>query len=339
MKKILFCCLAFIAFSAVRAQKETFDIISYTPPSGWEKAETENLLSYTITDKTTSTWCRINIVKSTVSKGSIDLDFESEWNEMIVKSYGVKETPQQNDIVEADGWKIKAGAGKFIFNNGNAIALLTTISGYTRCVSVVSVTNNQDYIKDIEALLSSIELKKPDIAAPEQNANTPGTDDNSIIGLWTATSSDQSSFRVKNGVMNYIVRQYTFSADGKYSFFSKAFDPLMDKILLGKENGTYQISGTTITITPKKSVLEAWSKKNGVDDWGKMLSSQNITLEKITYQFSKHYFSGIKEMSLILQSDKPTKRDGPYSGNRTINNSWIYGPSGKSHPVIELPGK
>jgi hypothetical protein len=142
---------------------------------------------------------------------------------------------------------------------------------------------------------------------------------------------------MSNGIMNYIVRQYTFSADGKYIFISKTFDPIMDKILLGKESGTYNVSGTTITITPKKSMLEAWSKQNNADRWGKLISSQNITLEKVAYQFSKHYFSGIRETALILQSGKVTKRDGPFSGNAIINNSWIYGPPGTSHPLIVLP--
>lgn len=166
------------------------------------------------------------------------------------------------------------------------------------------------------------------------NVNNPAN--SAVVGIWSATASDQSSYRVNNGVMNYIVRQYSFNADGTYSYVSKAYDPLMDKILLGKENGSYRLNGTNLAVIPEKSVLEAWSKKDGRDEWGQLLSSQNITPENITYQYTKHYFSGIKELSLVLQANKQTFRDGPFSGGTAFNNAWIYGPP-CSQCLIKLP--
>src|SRR5659263_754952 len=48
---------------------------------------------------------------------------------------------------------------------------------------------------------------------PDANTGNENNIVNSEIhGTWGATASDQSSFRVKNGVMNYIMRQYTFNA-------------------------------------------------------------------------------------------------------------------------------
>ena len=110
----------------------------------------------------------------------------------------------------------------------------------------------------------------------------------------------------------------------------------MENIILGKENGTYQISGSNLTVAPERSVSEGWSKKDGKDEWGHLLSSQNITLENVTYQFTKYYFSGIKEWSLVLQADKQTHRDGPFTGNSAFNNSWIYSPP-CSQCFIQLP--
>jgi hypothetical protein len=112
----------------------------------------------------------------------------------------------------------------------------------------------------------------------------------------------------------------------------------MDKILLGKESGKFQISGNNLTVMPDKSVLEAWSKKDGTDKWGNFLSTQNIALEKVTYQFTKHYFSGIQEWNLVLQAGAPTKREGPFSSNTTFDNAYYYTPISANHPLIELPG-
>ena len=85
---------AFCASVAITlAQKETFDLTTYTPPNKWKKEVTENITSYTIVNKTNNTWCRIGIIKSTISKGNIEQDFESEWQELIVKNYKPTETP------------------------------------------------------------------------------------------------------------------------------------------------------------------------------------------------------------------------------------------------------
>ncbi len=336
MKKICTIILFSMLLTNLFAQKENFDIISYSPPAGWKKEVTENIISYTSINKKNKTWCRIGIIKSTISKGNIEADFESEWQDLIVKNYKPTDAPQLNDVHETDGWKIKEGVAKFTFNNTDAMARLTTISGYDRCASIVVTTNGQEYLKDIDALLTSVEFKKLE-SATQPPATGNNSDNASIIGTWGANASDQSSYRVNNGVMNYITRQYTFNVNGTYCFVSKAYDPLMDKILLGKENGTYQISGNNLTIIPGESVLEAWSKKDGRDEWGKLINTQNITLEKVNYQFTKHYFEGSHQWNLLLQASKVTQRDGPFSSNSTFLNAWYYGPVSANNKVIELP--
>lgn len=337
MKQLFILAVSLAVSIQLFAQKEKFDLVTYMPPANWKKETQQNVVSYTFMSKDKTTFCQLGVYRSTTSKGSIELDFESEWKDLVLKTYKVTIAPEGNEIVEADGWKVKSGASNFSFDGGTAMVLLTSMSGYNRVVSIIALTNSQDYLKDIDAFLSSIDLEKP-AETPAPPVNNPGAD-NSIMGTWTATSSDNSNYRVKNGVMNYIMKQYTFNADGTYIFVSKAFDPLMNNIILGKENGSFQINGASITVSPKKSVLEAWSKKNGGDDFDKLLNSQPVALEKVTYQFRKHYFSGIQETDLVLQSDKPTKRDGPFSRNDSYPNAWYYSPLSKSHPLIEYPGQ
>jgi hypothetical protein len=112
----------------------------------------------------------------------------------------------------------------------------------------------------------------------------------------------------------------------------------LDKILLVKENGTYQVNDSNVTIIPQKSVIEAWSKKDGVDKWGKLLTTQDRKLEKVTYRFTKYYFSGIQLWNLVLQGGKATERDGPFSSNTVFTNAWYYAPISANNTAIELPG-
>ncbi len=162
MKKIILFIVVIFSFSFIIAQNETFDLVTYSPPKSWKRSAKDNIVTYSITNKQNNSWCQIGIVKSTVSKGSIEKDFESEWQELIVKNYKPDTAPESDPAKEADGWKIKAGGANFVFNNNTAMALLTTMSGFDRCVSIVATTNNQEYLPQIESFLESVDLKKPD---------------------------------------------------------------------------------------------------------------------------------------------------------------------------------
>jgi hypothetical protein len=189
---------------------------------------------------------------------------------------------------------------------------------------MAAIFNSQDYLPAIEAFALSVKLRKPEAKldqSPASNENNA-----SILGTWGVSHSNQSSYSVNNGISGYIKRQYTFNADGTYIFLSKTFQPLSAQILLGRQSGTYQFSGNQLIVSPKTSEIEAWSKNLGRDEWGKRLNSQPQPLEKVTYQFTKHYFSGIQTWSLVLQSGQPTQRDGPFSGGTAFDNAWIYSP-------------
>ena len=117
MKKTFLFSFFCIASTLAAAQKETFDLITYDPPKGWKKEVTENITSYTIIDDKKNSWCQVSIVKSTSSKGSIDADFDSEWQGLVVKNYKITEAPKLNEVQETGGWKIKAGGGNFVLEN------------------------------------------------------------------------------------------------------------------------------------------------------------------------------------------------------------------------------
>jgi hypothetical protein len=160
MKKIFFLFIVGLSFTDLFAQKQTFDLFAYTPLAWWDKEVTENIISYSKINNLNKSWCRIGIVKSTSSKGDIEADFKSEWQDLIDKNYHPTEAPILNEVYETDGWKVKEGVVKFKFNNADAQAMLTTISGFGRCASIIITLNNQEYLTDIDKFLQSVEFKK-----------------------------------------------------------------------------------------------------------------------------------------------------------------------------------
>ncbi len=173
-------------------QKETFDIVTYNPPKDWKKEVNENIISYSIVDNLAKTWCQIGIVKSTISKGSIEQDFNSEWTELAAKPFNITAPPQLSEITEADGWKIQSGSGQVTTNNNKAAAILTTFSGYGRCVSIIALTGSQRHLNDIESFVSHIELKNPDgdqLSSEEINT-TPVQQTSTSSFAFTTTNFD-----------------------------------------------------------------------------------------------------------------------------------------------------
>jgi len=45
----------------------------------------------------------------------------------------------------------------------------------------------------------------------------------------------------------------------------------------------------------------------------------------------------LDQWNLVLQADKATQRDGPFSTNTTFNNAWYYSSITVNNPLIELP--
>lgn len=191
MKKIFLFCIFCIPATLCLAQNKTFDLVEYVlpksaPGKAWKEEATGNITSYTTTNNKNGTWCRISVVKSTVSKGNIDADFKSEWKELVVKNYKPTDTAQINEVTEANGWQIKLGSAKFKFNNKDAMVMLTTASGFERCVSIIIATNSQDYLNDIQGFLENVELAKL--------KSTPGINNNQTV----QTKSNSFQFTTSN---------------------------------------------------------------------------------------------------------------------------------------------
>ncbi|MBX2915462.1 MAG: hypothetical protein KF856_09365 [Cyclobacteriaceae bacterium] len=160
MKKYIIILVGFITITAT-AQPTHFDIASYTVPKGWTAEIKDFAASYVKTNNITKSWCRVSIYKSVQSSGNALTDFNNEWNALIVKSNWGPATPPQPETETEDGWTSHSAAGTFTFEGKPAYSLLSTITGYGVELSVVVLMNSTEYMKDIEQLLHSLDLKKP----------------------------------------------------------------------------------------------------------------------------------------------------------------------------------
>jgi hypothetical protein len=110
---------------------------------------------------------------------------------------------------ESAGWKMRTGSAKFSFHNAAATALLTTISGYERCMSIVVITNSAGFAREVEALFSSVELKAPDQATVLQPV--PGT--NPVIEIPAGQSMEAGT-----------KKEHTMKNGGPFAYTTTNFD-------------------------------------------------------------------------------------------------------------------
>jgi len=142
---------------------ETFDLATYTIPSGWKKTNsTSGVVGYTITDKQKGTYCQAGIYKSMKTMGSALLDFQTDWTDLVAKPYSITTQPDPGAPTTNDGWTALSAEGYFDFNGSKSVAVLLTLSGYGKRLSILFLTNTQDYNPKIDEILGSVVLQIPE---------------------------------------------------------------------------------------------------------------------------------------------------------------------------------
>ena len=338
-QQLLFLIICFLSFcvSSLAQTSETFDIATFQAPDGWKKQSKDGVVLFSTSNQQKGTYALLTLYASGASSGNAKSDFESDWQQFIAGQLQITGKPALEPATTEEGWATITGGTNFENDLGKSAVILKTYSGYGRAFSCAAMFNSQDDLKAIEAFVASLKLRKPETNS--QPAPAVNNSSASILGTWGQNLGAHMTYGdpVAAGMAGYSKDQYTFNANGTYTFVSKTFRMAYDKILFVKENGTYEINGDSLSIKPQKSVIQAWSKLNGGDKFGRLLTSQNRNLETVTYRFTKHYFSGIDQWQLVLQADKPTERDGPFSTFTLFPNAWYYKPISANNPVIDLP--
>jgi hypothetical protein len=313
--------------SAVLSQTAKFDIVTYTAPKGWSVEKDADSIRFT--KELDGKYCVISLTRSADGIDDSRKNFDLLWKAMAEDTLNAVAKPEIGTPGDKDGWRAEVGIGAFEKEGLKGAAMLSTFTGGGKVVAILVLTNSDEYLPAIETFVDN--LKLPPIsaqkAAPSAAPATEITGDAAkLIGRWQRSGSVHPTYAdpVSWGTAGYTKSRYEFKADGTYLFTERSFRMSMSKIIIVKESGRYSVSGSELTVIPAKSVIQSYSKAGGVDALGTLLSSENRGLEKSTYKFTFHYFSGIQEWNLVLQAGSPTRRDGAFSNNTTFPNAWYF---------------
>ncbi len=315
MKKIFPFLLCVLCGFSVYAQKQTFDVVSYKVPKGWQQKQNDGSVQLLATDKKSGGYIMAIITNASASTGTAIENFKSKWKAAIADQIQLEGEPTMQPSSKDKGWDIETGSAGYTDNGSKGNVALLSATGGGQTVSVVIMYNTNQYEKDLSAFLNSLELAE---VKQNENANTSSTSTKnegktSIVGLWTDYVLETTGYNI-NGMpqytAGYLRKEYAFYSGGTYLFRNKQWLTKTKDILFIYESGTYTVNANQITLTPKQGKGEFWSKTSSSKQWGKLVKASEYKLENVTYSFKIENDPDYKITRLILSSGKPTQRDG-----------------------------
>ena len=333
---LLFNMIVAISFTSF-AQKQTFDVVSYALPKGWQELKNEAGIQLSITDKKNASYAIVVITKATASTASATENFNNDWLKLVKSTVQVNTEPIMQQPTNENGWEVISGGANYADGANTGMATLLTATGGGQMVSVVLMTNTKQHQNELLAFLNSLALTKP---AQNEIGNATTTIANqagkpSVVGLWCDNHLETSGYY--NGFPQYTAgyfrREYLFKDDGTYIFRLKNWSTLMKEILFAYESGTYIVQANQLIVIPNQGRGEWWSKKdNNASVWGNRLKASDYKPEKTNYIFEIKYYSGTDSYSLIINPKKNTERDGTYN-----QNGFSYARSRTGKSIIDNP--
>jgi hypothetical protein len=172
MKKILLMAIV-ISTTSLNAQKETFDIATFTRPKGWQRLDTNGvtLLYQSKTKNGLTDFCQIFLFPSRDANDDAAKNFQDDWTNHIMRATGTTVTPQTQINKTPDGWTAVSGRTDVSQNGTNYTCMLTAVTGHGKEMSFVVNVAGQEYVDDVRVFFESLDLHEPAVIGQPWNGN------------------------------------------------------------------------------------------------------------------------------------------------------------------------
>lgn len=206
-----------LACSAATAQTQTFDAVSFTPPSGWAAAQDSDHVTFTFIDSAARTYVMLAVYNSTPGSGDAEKDFSSEWDEVVGKSFSAGSAPRSSAGQSRTGLRFREGGAQVRQQNGQpSYVRLLVFPADRRRFSVMLIATNEKALEArqpaVQSFLDGLRLASQSGATPKPAEPVGGSvaprPGNGITGVWMG-------FKTYTGDYEPHPRWYTFYDDGQ----------------------------------------------------------------------------------------------------------------------------
>ena len=308
---------------------ETFDITSFQPPKGWAKQVGTDAVQFSIEDKSGGSFCLISLFKSVPGLSSPKENFDAAWSTIVKEAVPVSAAPQMIPADNKGEWQLAGGFAPFEKDGVKGVAVLYTATGYGRMVNALVITNTQAYEAAATAFLESISFKKPaQVDLPQTPVVQNGSNPSLAGNFWKQAG-------IRGGMLGHaslstgtFSKTYHFLPNGTYKFWREDTQLAAPKYYLESEEGTYAVSGNTITITPRKSSFS----QHRLNKEEPPLKSGPLALSTGRYRFEFWNNDGNWALLLSPIDGNEVKRDGTFS-------FWRNGEAQRTYQYVLVDAK
>ena len=298
-------CLSFAA-AALGQAAETFDITMFETPKGWTKQAGQDAIQFSIEEK--DAFCLITLYKSVQGFSNPKENFDAAWATIVKEAVTVSAAPQMLPTDPKGEWQVTGGFAPFESGGAKGVALLFTASGHGRMVNALILTNTQAYETATTAFLNSISFRKPAVVAPQVPIGANGAP-SLVNNNWKMGGIRQGMLGHSGLSTATFAKTYQFFSNGTYKFYREDMQLAAPKYYLEREEGTYTVSGDTITITPKRS---SFSQHRLTKEEAPLKSGAlPLSAAQYRYEFWRHDDNWRLLLSPVNGAE--TKRDGTFS--------------------------
>lgn len=184
----------FVSLSAVACLGATFDVATFTPPSGWQAQTSPTYVSYSHIDQAAKNFCMIAVYNSRVSSGDPAREFATEWKEIVQAGFTAGPAPRASAGEMPSRLRFVEGAAMARSGaNPVLVELITFGAAGNRVASVLIVATDRKAfdargpaIRDfLESLRFAGEGPVSGSApVPPASGAAPKASGNGVVGVW-----------------------------------------------------------------------------------------------------------------------------------------------------------
>lgn len=149
----------FVTIPALGQSSESFDILKFTVPKGWQKESGKDSFQLGKEDANGGI-CLLTIYKSIPATDNPKENFSMAWESLVKQMVTVKSAPQMQPPSTENGWTMESGFAQYESDGKKGMVLLVTASAGGKMINLVGLMNTDAYQQEIAGFLSSIVLPK-----------------------------------------------------------------------------------------------------------------------------------------------------------------------------------
>ena len=142
------------------AQKQTFDAVNYTIPSGWDKTEMANGIQLSTKNDRKGNYAAAIILRSAASTAPANENFTDSWEKLVKGTVSVSGEPIMQAPATEKGWNVISGQAGYTDGANKGWVTLITATGNGKMTNMVIMTNTDKYQNQILDFIKSLDLNE-----------------------------------------------------------------------------------------------------------------------------------------------------------------------------------